>query len=75
MVLKVLGSEPGFLRIRVTAADLSDDGTEPEVREEWVLLALRRRSWRVNQGAEWVNDRVGVFSGASEFNRVWSLLL
>lgn len=52
MLLKVLGSEPRFLRIRVTAADLSNDVTEPEVREEWVLLALRRRSWGVNQGAE-----------------------
>lgn len=50
MLLKALGSEPGFLRIGVTAADLSDDGTGPEVREDWVLLALRRRSWGVNRG-------------------------
>lgn len=32
-LLKLLGSEPGFLSIGVTAADLRDDGTEPEVRE------------------------------------------
>ena len=33
-LLKSLGSEPGFLSIGVTAADLRVDGTEPEVREE-----------------------------------------
>lgn len=45
MLLKVLGSESGFLRIRVTAADFRDDGTEPEVREEWVLLAFLGGHW------------------------------
>ena len=33
-LLKILGSEPGFFSRGVTAAVLSDDGTEPEVREE-----------------------------------------
>ena len=30
----MLGSKPGFFNRGVTAADLSGDGTEPEVREE-----------------------------------------
>lgn len=33
-LLKSLGSRPGFLRIGVTVAVLSDEGTVPEVREE-----------------------------------------
>lgn len=39
----MLGSEPGFFRIGVTAADLRDDGTEPEVREEWMIAVIRGR--------------------------------
>lgn len=32
--LKLLGSEPGFLRIGETAAVLKGEGTDPVVREE-----------------------------------------
>jgi len=37
----MLGSKPGFLSIGVTAADLRGDGTEPEVREEWMMAVIR----------------------------------
>lgn len=37
----MLGSKPGFFSIGVTAADLRDDGTEPEVREEWMMAVIR----------------------------------
>ena len=40
-LLKLLGSEPGFFRIGVTAADLRDEGTEPEVREKWMMAVIR----------------------------------
>ena len=33
-LLKLSGSAPGFLSIGVIAADLRDEGTRPEVREE-----------------------------------------
>lgn len=33
-LLKSLGSEPGFLRMGVTAADLKDEGTMPVESEE-----------------------------------------
>jgi len=33
-LLKLLGSEPGFLRIGVTAAVLREEGTIPVAREE-----------------------------------------
>ena len=38
--MKLLGSEPGFFRIRVTAAHLRTGGTEPEV-EEWMMVVIR----------------------------------
>ena len=40
-LLKMLGSKPGFFNSGVTAADLRDDGTEPEVREEWMMAVIR----------------------------------
>lgn len=40
-LLRLLGSEPGFFNIGVTAADLRDDGTEPDVREEWMMAVIR----------------------------------
>lgn len=39
--MKLLGSEPGFLTIRVTAVDWRDDGTEPEERVEWMMVGIR----------------------------------
>ncbi|KAK7880133.1 hypothetical protein WMY93_033200 [Mugilogobius chulae] len=40
-LLRLVGSEPGFLRIGVTAAVLREDGTVPEVREAWIMLVMR----------------------------------
>ena len=40
-LLRILGSEPGFFRVGVTAAVLKDRGTEPEVREEWIMAVIR----------------------------------
>ena len=40
-LLKILGSRPGFFSNGVTAADLRGDGTEPEVREEWMMVVIR----------------------------------
>lgn len=42
-LLKLLGSKPGFFSVGVTTADLKDDGTIPEVRQEW-MMAVRRGS-------------------------------
>ena len=39
--MKLLGSEPGFFSVGVTAADLREDGTEPEVMEEWIMAVIR----------------------------------
>lgn len=39
--MKLLGSEPGFFNIGVTGADFRHDGTEPEVREEWIMAVIR----------------------------------
>src|SRR4029434_9094334 len=43
-LLKLLGSEPGFLRIGETAAVLRGAGNEPVVREEWMIAAIRGSS-------------------------------
>ena len=43
-LLKLLGSETGFLRIGETAAVLKGEGTEPVVREEWMMAAIRGSS-------------------------------
>lgn len=40
-LLNWLGSAPGFLSIGVIAADLRDDGTRPEVREEWMMAVIK----------------------------------
>lgn len=37
----MLGSEPGFLRMGITAADLRAEGTIPEVREECMIAVIR----------------------------------
>ena len=37
----MLGSKPGFFNNGVTAAVLRDGGTEPEVREEWMMAVIR----------------------------------
>lgn len=36
----ISGSRPGFLRMGVTAANLRDWGTDPEVREELMMMAI-----------------------------------
>lgn len=40
-LLRLLGLAPGFLSAGVTAAVLRDEGTIPEVREEWVMDVMR----------------------------------
>ena len=62
-LLKLLGSEPCFLSIGVTAADLRDDGTEPEVKEECMMAVIRgSREGRqvmtrgVGRGSSWQVD-------------------
>ena len=42
-LLKLLGSEPGFFRIGVTAATLKGEGKVPVVREEWMMAEMRGR--------------------------------
>ena len=37
----MLGSEPVFFNIGVTAADLRDGGTEPDDRDEWMMVVIR----------------------------------
>ena len=37
----MFGSVPGFFSIGDTAADLRDEGTEPEDREEWMMAVIR----------------------------------
>ena len=39
--MKLLGSKPGFFSNGVTAADLRDEGTHPEVWEEWMMAVIR----------------------------------
>lgn len=39
--MKLQGSLPGFLSIRVTAADLKDEETRPEGREECKMAVMR----------------------------------
>ena len=53
--MKSLGSEPGFLSMGVTAADLRVDGTEPEVREEWMMAVIRGNK----EGRQAVTREVG----------------
>ena len=62
-LLKLLGSEPGFLRIGETAAVLKGEGTEPVVREEWMMAAIRGSSEgrqdmtrAVGRGSNWHVD-------------------
>ena len=62
-LLKLLGSEPGFLRIGETAAVLKGEGTEPVVREEWMIAAMRGSSGgrqdmtrAVRRGSNWHVD-------------------
>ena len=43
-LLKSLGSEPGFLRIGETAAVLKCEGTEPVLREEWMMAVIMESS-------------------------------
>lgn len=43
-LLKLLGSNPGFFRIGVTEAVLSDNGTVPEVKDEWMILVMKGAS-------------------------------
>lgn len=38
---KLLGSRPGFFRVEVTAADLSDDGTVAEVTDDLLIAVMR----------------------------------
>ena len=38
--MKLLGSEPGFFIVGVIAADLKDEGTRPEVREECMMTVI-----------------------------------
>lgn len=40
--MKLSGSAPGFLRIGVIATDLKDEGTRPEVREECVMVVIKK---------------------------------
>ena len=40
-LLKLLGSEPGFFRIGVTAAVLKAGGTIPVDSEEWIMAEMR----------------------------------
>lgn len=40
-LLKLLGSEPGFFSIGVTAAVLKSVGTIPVEREEWMMADMR----------------------------------
>lgn len=37
----MLGFAPGFFNTGVTVAVLSRDGTEPKVREEWIMAVIR----------------------------------
>ena len=60
----MLGSEPGFLRIGETAAVLKGKGTEPVVREEWMIAEMRGSSEgrqdmtrAVGRGSNWHEDR------------------
>ncbi len=39
--MKSLGSEPGFFRMGLTAADLKGVGTIPEDSEEWIMADMR----------------------------------
>ena len=62
-LLKLLGSEPGFLRIGETAAVLRGAGNEPVVREEWMIAAIRGSSEgrqdmtkAVGRGSNWHVD-------------------
>lgn len=43
-LLKLVGSRPGFFRMGVTKAVLSEGGTEPELREEWIISVMRGAS-------------------------------
>ena len=59
----MLGSEPGFFNISVTAADLKDGGTELVVREEWIMAVIKgSRDGReaitreVGRGSSWQFD-------------------
>jgi len=47
-LLKLVGSAPGFFRIRVITAVLNDVGTVPVVREEWMMAEMRgaREGWQ-----------------------------
>lgn len=40
-LLKLLGSDPGFLRMGLTAADLKGVGTIPVDSEEWMMAEMR----------------------------------
>lgn len=39
-LLRLEGLDPGFLSIGVTAAVLSGEGTDPEVREALIMLVM-----------------------------------